>query len=96
MVSSITLPRVENFSPEALYSFCTGPLPTPRMILPSDRVSRVEISLARVTGCLKGGSRTDVPSFSRLVTADTSPSVVRGSMNVPFSLTVGFSGTQIE
>ena len=57
-------------------------MPTPKTYLPPLRCWSVATSFARMTGLCVGSTSTDVPSWTRLVTAATWARVISGSVQL--------------
>ena len=80
--SSVRAPRCCRVEPVDSNSGGYQPVPMPYTNRPPLRCCRVAISLANITGCRVGRTRTDVPSLTRLVTAATCARVIIGSVQL--------------
>ena len=69
--SSMRRPRSWNGTPRAANSASSQPTPTPRISRPSEKLCKVDNSLASGSGWRIGSTSTLVPSRTRLVTAAT-------------------------
>ena len=72
-------PRSSNDCPRRSNSSLSHPAPTPRIIRPPVRKSRVATALATISGGRSGRIRTEVPSRTLRATAPTQVNAVNAS-----------------
>ena len=79
MYSSVRAPRRAKGTPIASNSSLSQPMPTPSSSRPPVMKSRVAVSLARTRGLRCGSTMTPVRKRSRVVSAATWASQIKGS-----------------